>query len=495
MKDALEDALARLRRVEGVDYADARLGRDEREALTVRDGELDRVVRQQSVGVGVRVLWRGAWGFAATPVAAGGEAAGADLAARRALEIARASAATNRERVRLAEEEAQRGSWSTPVVEDPFAVPVERKAADLLTPAERLRVKAHAKSVEAHTAFYRLTTTLATTEGTLVEQTLVHGSSGMKLIVERDGEIQQRSHPMDHDGQCASAGYEMVRALDHEGAVERLYDEALALLGAPPLPAGEATLILDPTQLALQIHESCGHPTEADRAMGDELSLAGASFLTPDLRGSLRYGAPIVNLAADATTPGGMGTFGWDDEGVPARRTPLVERGIFVGYLSSRETAAALGLPRSSGAMRAESWARVPIVRMVNVSLEPGEGTCEDLISDTDDGVLLACNKSWSIDHLRLNFQFGCEIAWEIKHGRRTRMFRNPVYGGRTPEFWGSCDRIAGAQAWRLHGFLHCGKGDPVQIMHVGHGCAPARFRGVRVGAASPANDPGGPPG
>lgn len=497
--DALAQVVKRVATQQGVDYADARFANDDREVIRVRDAQVEQAVTWNSSGLGVRVLYRGAWGFAAAPLAhraaapvakASGETdvsdslAIAEKVAHRALEVARASAATNRQRVVLAPEEPQRGSYQTPLSQDPFEVPLQRKLEDLLRPITRLHGRKDVSSVFGHMSFHRTNSRLVTSEGTRVEQTLVRGSSGIKLVVVRDGEVQQRSYPMDHDGGTASKGYELIGELDFDSHVERLYDEAQLLLVAPSLPSGHATLILEPTQLALQIHESCGHPTEADRALGDEVSLAGASFLTPDLRGKAQYGSSIVNLTADATTPCGLGTFGWDDEGVPARRTPLVEAGRFVGYLSSRETAATLGLGRSAGCMRAESWARVPIIRMINVSLEPGSGSYQDLLDSTDDGVLMACNKSWSIDDLRLNFQFSCEIAWEIKGGKRRRAFRNPIYSGRTPEFWGSCDQIAGREAWQLYGFLHCGKGDPMQLMHVGHGCAPARFRDVKMGSS-----------
>jgi TldD protein len=290
---------------------------------------------------------------------------------------------------------------------------------------------------------------------------------------------------MDLDGGVAAGGWEVVSAVDLPGAVERIAGEALALLTAPTCPAGTTTVILDTAQLALQIHESCGHPTECDRAFGEEVSLAGASFLTPDRLGRFRYGSSLVHLTADATAPGGLGTFGWDDEGVPATRTPLVTAGEFVGYLTSRETAARLGLPRSGGCVRAESWNRFPIIRMVNVSLEPVAlgPSLEELIEDTADGVLFGNNRSWSIDDLRLNFQFGSEIAWEVKRGRRVRPLRNPVYTGSTPQFWASCDAVGGPDAFRLWGLTSCGKGDPMQLMAVGHGCPPARFRDVTVGS------------
>jgi TldD protein len=244
-------------------------------------------------------------------------------------------------------------------------------------------------------------------------------------------------------------------------------------------------LLLESSQVALQIHESCGHPTELDRALGSEISLAGGSFMQPGMLGKLRYGSPLVTIVADATSAGGNGTFGWDDEGVPAGKRALIEQGRFVDYLSSRETAAALGRA-STGTMRAQGWNRTPIIRMVNVSLEAGAaGTLEDLVAATDDGLLVATDKSWSIDDIRLNFQFSCEIAWEIKHGKRTRLLRDPFYTGITPRFWGSCDAICDERDWRLWGITSCGKGDPMQVMHVGHGASAARFRDVTVGSAS----------
>ena len=327
--------------------------------------------------------------------------------------------------------------------------------------------------------------TLATSEGTAVEQELTYTGCGMKLVVSEGDLVQHRAYPMDLDGGVSGGGFEVVRRFDLLGNAERTAEEALQLLAAPICPSGISTVILDTPQLALQIHESCGHPTEADRAFGEEVSLAGASFLLPSNLGRFRYGSAHVNLSADALEPAsGLGTFGWDDEGVPARKTPLVARGQHVGYLTSRESAARLGLPRSGGCVRAEQWNRFPIIRMVNVSLEPAAKgpSLDELIADTDDGILMGCNRSWSIDDLRLNFQFGCEIAWEIKKGKRTRVLRNPMYTGSTPRFWSGCDAVGGPDAFRLWGFVSCGKGDPMQLMAVGHGCAPARFRGVQVG-------------
>ncbi len=484
--DAVDAALAAVRGLPGVDYADARATVEERERISMRETEVERVTRLATAGIGVRVLRNGAWGFAAAP---GHTPAAAAEAAARAAEIAAGVAAAGGPRVRLVEEEPQTGSWSTPVAEDPFAVPLDRKLTDLQGAVALLRGDGGSPitSTTASMRWHRTRKLLASTEGTRVDQTQVFGGAGIKVVAADDSGTVQRTWPFDFDGGLAAGGYEVVAALELSRHAPRLREEVIELLSAPLCPSGPTTLVLDTPQLALQIHESCGHPTECDRALGDEVSLAGASFLTPDRLGRFRYGSPVVNLTADSRTPGGLGTFGWDDEGVPARITPLVARGVFVGYLSSRETAATLGLGRSAGCMRAESWSRPAIIRMINVSLEAdpdGPASLDELIADTPSGVLMTQNQSWSIDDLRLNFQFGCEVAWRIERGRRSGMLRSPLYTGSTPAFWGSCDAVGGPAAWRIWGLASCGKGDPVQSMGVAHGCAPARFRDVQVGAS-----------
>jgi TldD protein len=253
------------------------------------------------------------------------------------------------------------------------------------------------------------------------------------------------------------------------------------LLTARQCPSTVTTVILDGPQLALQVHESCGHPIELDRVFGMEAAYAGTSFLTTDKLGHFRYGSDLVNIFADATALTGLGTFGYDDEGVPAQRTPIIRNGVFVGYMSSRETAPIVG-QSSTGTMRADGWNRVPLIRMTNVNLEPGAWSLDDLIADTDDGIMMGVNKSWSIDDKRLNFQFGTEMAWEIKAGKRGALLKNATYTGITPQFWGNCDAICDRSHWQLWGTTNCGKGQPGQTMYVGHGVAPARFRNVRVG-------------
>jgi TldD protein len=293
--------------------------------------------------------------------------------------------------------------------------------------------------------------------------------------------VQTRSYPNSFGRQAGTAGWEFIEGLQLAENAERVASEAVELLSAKQCPSGVTTLILDGTQLALQVHESCGHPIELDRVLGMEAAYAGTSFLTVDKLESFRYGSELVNIVADATSPAGLGTFGYDDEGVPAQRTPIVRDGVFVGYMSSRETAPVIG-QTSNGTMRADGWNHIPLIRMTNINLEPGTWTLDDLIADTDDGIMMAVNKSWSIDDKRLNFQFGTELAWEIKGGKKVALLKNATYTGITPEFWGGCDAICNRDHWQLWGTTNCGKGQPSQTMYVGHGVAPARFRGVRVG-------------
>jgi TldD protein len=337
----------------------------------------------------------------------------------------------------------------------------------------------------AHFLAFREEKTFASTDGALCEQRLTECGGGISAVASGDGETQVRSYPGSFRGDIAQAGYEHFEGLELAAHAPRVGEQAVALLSAPPCPAGRTTLVLDGEQLALQLHESVGHAVELDRVLGSEASYAGTSFLSPADLGSFAYGSPIMDVTADATVAGGLGSYRWDDEGVEGRAFPIVSEGVLTGFLSSRESAAQIGLDRSGGCMRAEGFARQPLVRMTNVNLEPGQaGTLEDLISATDSGVYMETNRSWSIDSKRLQFQFGTEVAWEIRGGRLGRMLRNPSYAGLTPEFWAGLDAVCSASEWHLWNALNCGKGEPGQLMHVSHGCAPARFRDVQVGVA-----------
>jgi TldD protein len=480
LEGALKATLELLRKEQGVRYAEVRFVDDTTERLRVRDGRPEQVTTARSRGVAIRVLGERTWGFACTAQL---DEAGLTAAAKKAVRIARASSAVAAKTALFPPADPSIGSYETPVAIDPFTISREEKLALLDAPVRALREnEPRIKSAEAWMDWTRVHKHLLTTEGTDVRQSFTYGACGMHAFAVGDGGIaQRRSYPTWQGGDGFQAGYERVHALDLMGNVDRVREEAIALLTAPPCPSGPRALLLESSQVGLQIHESCGHPTELDRAMGTEISLAGGSFMQPDLLDKLRYGSDIVDLVADATSAGGNGTFGWDDEGVAAGKRPLVQSGRFVDYLSSRETAAALGRA-STGTMRADGWNRTPLIRMVNVSLEPRKGTLDDLVADTKDGVLMATDKSWSIDDLRLNFQFSCEIAWEIKNGKKTRILRDPFYTGITPHFWRGCDAICGPEEWRLWGITSCGKGDPMQIMHVGHGASPARFRDVTIG-------------
>ncbi|MEO8874701.1 MAG: TldD/PmbA family protein [Polyangiaceae bacterium] len=484
--EAMRAALAKLKADPSVRYAEVRFVDDVTERLKIRDLRVDRATSSNARGVAIRVLGTKTWGFSCTSDVSEDAVM---RAADRAVAIAKASASVVTSPVLFPERAGETGTFQTPVEIDPFSISIEKKLAELEKAVSALRSGAPAsiRTAEAWMDWTRLRKHLLTTEGTDVSQDLTYGGCGMHVYaVGGDGRAQRRSYPTWQGGDGFQAGYEKVGALDLAGHANETRDEALALLTAPACPNATRDLILESSQMALQIHESCGHPTELDRALGTEISLAGGSFMQPNLLGSLRYGSREVDLVADATSPGGMGTFGWDDEGTRAGKHALVRDGMFVDYLSSRESAAALGRA-STGTMRADGWNRTPIIRMTNVSLEPKRGSLDDLIADTKDGVYFATDKSWSIDDLRLNFQFSCEIAWEIKNGKRMRILRDPFYTGITPEFWRSCDAVCGPEEWKLWGVQNCGKGDPMQIMQVGHGAAPARFKGVSSGSSGQA--------
>ncbi|HPO72779.1 MAG TPA: TldD/PmbA family protein, partial [Armatimonadota bacterium] len=391
------------------------------------------------------------------------------------------SALVQREEVDLAPVEPARGRFEMPCRKDPFEVPLEEKISLLLDADAALRREPRVTVSEARMAFFREEKTFASTEGAYLEQVKTESGAGVAATATESGEAQTRSYPAAFGGDFAAAGYEFIESLDLEQGAETAGQEAAALLDAPQCPSGVTDLILEGQQLALQIHESCGHPVELDRVFGTEASYAGTSFLTTDKLDTFQYGSDAVTLVADATIEGGLGSFAYDDEGVPAQRVPLVEEGIFRGYLSSRETAARIGRT-SSGAMRADGWNRIPLIRMTNINLEPGDWSLDEMIEETQEGLLLSTNRSWSIDDKRLNFQFGTEAAWEIRNGRLGRLLKNPTYTGITYQFWRACDAVARREEWRVWGIPNCGKGEPCQVAHVGHGASAARFRGVRVG-------------
>ena len=483
----LTDRALNLAKVRGASYADARIVHRHTQDIAVKNGVVEKLAENESLGIGVRVVVDGAWGFASSTRLTPAEV---DHVTAKAVEIARASALFKTRDVNLGPAVAHVGEYRTPAEVDPWDVTREEKVDHLLKANANMRPPGVVVA-KSTLAFWKERITFANSEGAFTQQEIIESGAGIEATaVNREtGEVQKRSYPNAFARDQRREGWESILAMDLVGNAERVGSEAVALLSADPCPSGVTTVILGPTQLALQVHESCGHPIELDRVFGTEASYAGTSFLTPEKLGSFRYGSDIVNITADSTTPGGLGTFGWDDEGVPAQRVPIVRDGIFIGYLTSRETAQQLveilgddSLAGSSGAMRADGWNRIPLIRMTNINLEPGEWEFDDLVADTDEGIYMELNRSWSIDDKRLNFQFGTEIAFEIKNGKFGRMLKNATYTGITPEFWSNCDAICNQNHWRVWGTPNCGKGQPPQSAHVGHGTAPARFRNVRVG-------------
>lgn len=459
-------------------YADARYTATHQQHVKVRNGEVDHLSSTIDRAVGVRVLVGNGWGFAASS-----DTSEESLrrTALRALEVAAASNLAATERVTLSEIEPHTATWESPYTIDPWSVPLDRKIEHLMQATEPMRGDPRIHQVAGEISCYRQEKLFASTAGSSIAQTTTQMGGGIEAVAIDGGEFQRRTYPNPFGGDYQAEGWEFIERLNMPAKALTIRDEALALLEAPKAPAGRFDLIVGSAQLALQVHESCGHPTELDRAMGLEISLAGGSFLQPSMLGTFRYGSHLVNIVADATVPGSIGSFAFDDDGVPAQRFHLIDRGIFVDYLTGRDTAPALGR-RSNGTVRAESAARIPIIRMTNINLEPGDVPLEQIIADTKRGIFVETNKSWSIDDLRLNFQFGCEVAWEIENGRLGRMLRNPLYTGDTPGFWRSCDAVADRASWQIWGLPNCGKGDPMQTMRVAHGAPAARFRNVEMG-------------
>lgn len=458
----------------GARYADARLMRRRHETLDARDGDVHESGRHDDHGIGVRALVGSGWGFFATPDL--DDAAVAD-AGRRAADIAAASALVAGTDVDLLEMEPVVGSWTSPAEVDAFSVPTSRKADLLVAATDALREHG-ADVAEANFAAWDTRKWFVSSEGHRIDQHVRECGAGMSATVIGDGETQVRSYPS-RRGDFGTWGWEHVEAMDLVGNAPRIATEARQLLTAPACPAEETTLILGSEQLALQIHESVGHAIELDRILGWEAAFAGTSWLDLSQLGSLRYGSELMNITIDPTIPGALGSFGYDDEGTPAIRRHAVRDGTWVGVLAGRDSAAVAGLDYG-GSVRSDGWARLPMVRMTNVGLEPGPHTFEEIIASTDRGIYMETNRSWSIDDRRLNFQFGCEIAWEVTDGVLGRMLRNPTYTGIGPRFWQSMDMLSSEiVTW---GTPNCGKGQPGQVGHTGHPAAPARFRNVRVG-------------
>jgi TldD protein len=461
----------------GVTYADVRAESDQDRHLATKNGQVAAVAENETTGVAIRVLKNGAWGFAATDDLS---KQGLEAVARLAVEIAEASAVTG-STAHLAPEQAYTATWQSHYRVDPFSSSPDSQIAILLNVDRELRRNPGVTLAEANLTFSRRRQWFVSTLGSRIHQDRTWSGAGFAAHSYKGDEIQKRSYPNSFGGQYQLKGYELVEELDLLAHAPRVADEAVSLHSADLCPEGEFNLILDGSQLGLQIHESIGHPIELDRVLGDEANYAGLSFLSPADIDTLRYGSDVVNVVCDATAAHGpgLGTFAFDDEGVPAQSIPIIDRGLFRGFMSSRETAARIGQSRSNGTMRADHWSHLPLIRMTNVSLLPGERSLEQVFDC--DGIYMETNKSWSIDDKRYQFQFGCEIAWEIRGGRRVRMLRNPTYGGVSTRFWNACRAVADSRHWTLWGVPNCGKGQPEQVIGTGHGASPSRFEKIAV--------------
>ncbi len=462
----------------GAEYGDIRITRLETENVSVKNMKVESIQQKESAGFGIRVLYKGYWGFASSHIL---EKKEVEKVAKLAVKIAKASGILKHAPVIFEKLPPIKDSWESPYKIDPFKVSTREKIDLMLDVSEEiLKVKgiiignAFCTSMKEEKIF-------ASTENFYITQKTIQTGAGLEAYAMNLGEVQKRSYPESFGGSFENSGWEHVLKLKLKANAKPVAKEAVALLSAPQCPSGVMDIILEGSQLALQVHESCGHPIELDRVFGTERSLAGTSFLTPDKLGKLQYGSKIVNITADATIKHSLGSFGYDDEGIPGQKTYIVKKGKFVGYLTSRETAKKLGL-QSNGTMRADGFDKLPLIRMTSINLLPGKDTFNSLVSGIKNGIYMAINKSWSIDDKRLNFQFACEIGWVIKNGKLKHIVKNPNYTGITPEFWNNCDGISNKKDWRVWGVPNCGKGDPMQTARVSHGVSRARFRNVKVG-------------
>jgi len=474
IKDKITQAMATAKSL-GADYADIRVKDIQIELINMENGNLSAVMNNRSQGYGIRVYVDGSMGFAASA-----DMNAMDDTAREAYAIAKASLTLQAQKAVLSPKEPATGTYSTPVKVDPFTVPLAEKLALLGKCCDEIKAVPGIGHNQVSLEFRKDVCFYGDTDTSYVEQDFLQCTCSIETSAASDTDKQNR-----HYINVIRGGFETVLEEKMPEISARLAKEVVELINAPDCPSGEFDLVINPNQLFLQIHESVGHPTELDRVLGSEAAFAGRSFLEPgDHKKNLTYGSEHVTIVADATCDKGLGTFAYDDEGVPAQNITLIDKGKFVGFQTSRDNAPVVGLP-SSGAGLSDGWRNLPIVRMTNINLLPGKGTPEELIAGVEYGFLLDQNKSWSIDDLRVNFQFACEVAYEIKDGKLTgKIFKNPIYAGKTTEFWGSCDGVAGPEYWQLVGVPNCGKGQPMQTMRVSHGSSPARFRKVKVGVS-----------
>ncbi|MDQ2680398.1 MAG: TldD/PmbA family protein [Candidatus Eremiobacteraeota bacterium] len=461
----------------GADYADIRFDVAKSERIEARNAVIATLSEQTSRGYGIRALVDGSWGFAASSELTN---QGIDSTAALAVEIAKAGAALHGKRFGDPPQRTYVDTFATPLQRAPQDVSLSERV-NLLLEAEKLLHTGPEISVgRAWIDLWRTDKSFYSTIGSKIEQSLYQTGSGLQAMAVGEGDVQTRTFPGDI-GLYQSGGWEIIERAKLRENAQRIAEEAIALLSAPQSPAGIKDIILGGSQVSLQIHESCGHPAELDRVMGWEANFSGVSFLELSALGKLKYGSDIVTIVIDNNLPDGLATVGYDDEGSKSIASDIIRDGMLVGYEMSNDTAREIGLT-TNACVRAQSWEFVPMIRMCNLNLLPGNHSFDALFEDVKDGIYMESNRSWSIDDHRLNFQFGCEIGWEVKNGKRGRMLKNPTYAGVTPQFWNSCDAIGDTASWVAWGTPNCGKGEPIQTGRTAQCAAPARFRNVRVG-------------
>lgn len=478
-KDKLADAALAQAKKLGASYADIRINRYRIESISTRERQVQAVASGQNYGFGVRVLYKGTWGFAASPLVTNAEVL---RVTKEAVDIAKANAMFQTKPIRLVDAPKASGSWKSQFKRDPFDVPANEKIDFLLKLNEAALGVKGVSFVNSSMAWVNEQKYLATSDGTKVEQYLIRGVPNFTVtaIDRASGDFQTRSAL----AQGRQAGWEYTTEYDWLGEAKKAGEEAVEKLKAKPIEPGKYDLILYPSHLFLTIHESVGHSTELDRALLWEANYAGTSFLTPDKTNKLQFGSKIVNFFADRMQQGGLATIGWDDEGVEGQQWDLVKDGKFVGWQTTRSLAPLIGEKKSNGCLHADSWSSVPFPRMPNVSLAPSEKetSAEELIADVKNGIMINGRGSYSIDQQRYNFQFGGQTFWEIKDGKVTgAMLKDVAYQSRTTDFWNACDALGGKSTYELPGTFNDGKGQPGQSNAVSHGCPVARFRNINV--------------
>ena len=475
--EVAEAALARAA-VLGASYADIRINRYRRESIATRERQVQNVSRSTSRGFGLRVLVNGSWGFASTNRV---EPAAALAAAEQAVAIARANAVLTSRKVVLAAADRIVTTWTSAFKRDPFEVPLDAKIEFLMKLNDTALSVPGVSFVSSQVLFVNEQKYFASSEGSRITQRLVRTYPQFSATAadRASGDFQTRAVV----DRAQLVGYEYVDGYPWLRDAEQAAHEVVEKLKSKPVSPGRYDIVVDPSQLVLAIHESVGHSTELDRSLGWEANMAGTSFLKAGDAGTLRFGAPLVNLVGDRSQPGGLATTGFDDEGVKADRWHLVRDGMFVDWQTTRELAPLVGQQRSHGCLHADSWSSVPFPRMPNVSLEPAatEVSLDELFGGIKRGLFIEGRGSSSIDQQRYNFQFGGAVVREITNGKVGAMVRDAAYQSRTPDFWASCDGIGGPATYRLWGTSADGKGEPGQTNAVSHGCPPARFRQITV--------------